>query len=177
MRNIIYYVATSIDGFIAGPDEDISGFISDGSGVKKYLDDLLNFDTVIMGRRTYEFGYKYGVKPGQPAYPHMKHYIFSNTLNFDQPDSKVVVCKPDLQTVKKLKSEDGTDIYLCGGGEFAGWLLDNEQIELLRIKLNPLVLSKGTRLFGNTIKTVQTELIDTNEYENGLQIITYKIKY
>lgn len=78
MKKIIYYVATSIDGFISGLNEDISGFLPDGNGVQKYLDDLKEFKTVIMGRKTYEFGYKYGLKPGSPAYPHMDHYIFSN---------------------------------------------------------------------------------------------------
>jgi dihydrofolate reductase len=57
MRKIIYYVACSLDGFIAGEQEDISGFVSGGNGVDKYLSDLAAFDTVIMGRNTYEFGY------------------------------------------------------------------------------------------------------------------------
>ena len=78
MRNIVYYVAVSLDGFIAGPDGDITGFVAGGSGIDQYLKDLKAFDTVIMGRKTYEFGYKFGLKPGEPAYPHTKHYIFSN---------------------------------------------------------------------------------------------------
>ena len=63
MRNITYYVATSIDGYIEGPDGDISGFVAQGAGVSQYLADLKEFDTVIMGRNTYEFGYAYGLKP------------------------------------------------------------------------------------------------------------------
>ncbi|WP_373518949.1 dihydrofolate reductase family protein [Pricia sp.] len=82
MKRIIYYVATSIDGFIAGPKDDASGFTATGEGVARYLEDLKDFKTVIMGRRTYEFGYKYGLEPGQPAYSHMQHYIFSKTLKF-----------------------------------------------------------------------------------------------
>lgn len=177
MRDIVYYVAASIDGFIAGPQEDISGFTSQGTGVQKYLDDLLSFDTVIMGRKTYEFGYKFGLRPGQPAYPHMKHYIFSTTLRFDQPDSRLLVCKPDVEVIKKLKADKGTAIYLCGGGEFAGWLLDHEQIDVLKVKLNPFIQGEGVRLFGNTKKTVKTQLIDTHLFEKGLQIMTYRIKY
>ena len=80
MPKIIYYVASSLDGFIAGPEDDISDFAAGGSGVDQYLSDLQNFKTVIMGRRTYEFGYQYGLKPGQPAYPHMEHFIFSSSL-------------------------------------------------------------------------------------------------
>ena len=50
----------SLDGFIVGPEDDISGFTADGAGIDHYLEDLKDFDTVIMGRKTYEFGYKFG---------------------------------------------------------------------------------------------------------------------
>ncbi len=76
MKKIVYYVASSLDGYIAGINDDISTFIPDGKGVEKYLSDLQSFKTVIMGLRTYEFGYQFGLQPGQPAYPHMQHYIF-----------------------------------------------------------------------------------------------------
>ncbi|MEJ2066019.1 MAG: hypothetical protein P8X74_22535, partial [Reinekea sp.] len=69
MRKIVYYVASSIDGYISGLNDDVSGFIYEGDGVQKYLNDLGSYDTVIMGKNTYEFGYKHGLKPGQPAYP------------------------------------------------------------------------------------------------------------
>jgi dihydrofolate reductase len=177
MRDIVYYVAASIDGFIAGPQGDISGFTSQGTGVQKYLDDLPSFDTVIMGRKTYEFGYRFGLRPGQAPYPHMRHYIFSTTLRFDQPDSSLVVCKPDVEVIKELKADKGTAIYLCGGGEFAGWLLEHGQIDVLKVKLNPFIQGEGVRLFGNTRKTVKTQLIDTTLFEEGLQIMTYRIKY
>jgi dihydrofolate reductase len=155
MRKIVYYVASSIDGFISGLNDDISGFIGKGNGVEKYLADLANYDTVIMGRNTYEFGYKYGLQPGQPAYPHMKHYIFTNNL----------------------KMHEGADIYLCGGGQFAGWLLDNKKIDTLKLKLNPLILGQGKKLFGNSNSKYKLELLETSDYENGLQIMTYNICY
>ena len=62
-------------------------------------------------------------------------------------------------------------------GEFAGWLLQNEQIDVLKVKLNPFIQGEGVRLFGNTRNTVKTELIEASLYEKGLQIITFKIKY
>ena len=177
MRAITYYVATSLDGFIAGPDGDISGFVQQGEGVDQYLKDLQAFDTVIMGRKTYEFGYAFGLKPGQPAYPHMQHLIFSNTLQFDKPHEQVKVCPPDLDIIRELKAGEGSDIYLCGGGEFAGWLLAHEMIDLLKAKLNPLVLGQGTRLFGNSKKICRLALSEHKHYDGGLQIITYRIDY
>lgn len=177
MRKIIYYVAVSLDGFIAGPNDDISGFTTNGSGVDKYFSDLNEFDTVIMGRNTYEFGYKYGLIPGQPAYPHMEHYIFSNHLHFEKQHKKVKVRKPDLEEIIRLKESKGTDIYLCGGGQFAGWLLDHRQIDLLKLKLNPFIQGEGVPLFGKSCNNYKTRLLDSTPYEDGLQIMTYEIIY
>jgi len=177
MRKIIYYVACSIDGFIAGPNDDISSFVGQGNGVDRYLNDLRAFDTVIMGRNTYEFGYRFGLQPGQPAYPHMKHYIFSTNLVFTEQDPNVHITKIDIGELVKIRTQPGTDIYLCGGGQFAGWLLDNQQIDILKIKLNPLVLGQGVKMFGNSRSSFKTALLDTVTYDNGLQIITYNLIY
>jgi dihydrofolate reductase len=177
MRKIIYYVASSIDGYISGPEDDISGFVQQGSGVEQYLQDLQQFDTVIMGRNTYEFGYKWGIQPGQPAYPHMKHYIFSDTLTFEHPHEQVNVCKMDLNIIQELKAASGTDIYLAGGGMFAGWLLDHQLIDVLKIKLNPLVLGGGIRLFGSSNQSARWLMVESKKFEDGLHIITYLPKY
>lgn len=179
MRKIVYYVASSLDGFIAGPNDDVSNFIYVGSGVDQYLKDLKNFDTVIMGRNTYEFGFKYGAVPGEPspAYPHMKHYIFSNQLAFEKQSPLVEVKNLAIAKIDKLKSEPGTDIYLCGGGRFAGWLLANKKIDILKIKLNPVILGDGVRLFEASTPAYRLELKSTEDFEHGLQILTYDILY
>lgn len=177
MKKIVYYVATSLDGYISGPEGDISGFVAGGNGVAKYLADLKAFETVIMGRKTYEFGYQYGLVPGKPAYPHMQHYLFSDTLSFEDPDEKVIVKKVAIEEVQQIKAQATTDIYLCGGGQFAGWLLEQEQIDVLKLKINPLILGQGVSLFGSSKKQYQLNLLETETYEEGLLINTYEIKY
>lgn len=176
MRKIIYYVAASLDGFISGLNDDVSQFIYEGNGVAKYLEDLKTFDTVIMGRKTYEFGYNHGLKPGQPAYPNMEHYIFSNSLKFETSDKSVHVEKLDLNKIKELKESTGGNIYLCGGGEFAGWLLDNGMIDTLKIKLNPIIIGEGVALFGSSVTKASFKLINTEKYDHGLQIIEFDLK-
>lgn len=178
MNKIVYYVASSIDGFIAGDNGEISGFIVKGKGVEQYLDDLKEYKTVIMGRNTYEFGYKFGLKPGAPAYPHMNHFIFSRHLVLDNADNNVkVIRKFDLEEISKIKDNSKTDVYLCGGGCFAGWLLNNEKIDILKLKINPLILGSGIKLFGESIKSYQLSLFDSVKYDDGLIINSYEIKY
>jgi hypothetical protein len=53
--------------------------------------------------------------------------------------------------------------------------LENHQIDVLKIKLNPLILGRGVKLFGDAQKSFKTELTGTDLYENGLQIMTYNI--
>ncbi len=177
MRKIVYYVASSLDGYIMGLNEDMGQFVSSGTGVLQYINDLKKFDTVIMGRKTYEFGYKFGLVQGQKPYPHMKHYIFSNRLTLKNPSEGLHVCKLELETIFALKKEEGSDIYLCGGGKLAGWLLENQQIDVLKLKLNPVIIGEGTRLFGNSKKAYKTDLINSEAFENGLQIMEFEIIY
>lgn len=172
---IIYYVAVSLDGYIAGVNDDIAAFHGDAA-VQKYLSDLQDFKTVIMGRRTYEIAYRFGMTPGEPAYPHMDHYIFSNTLQFDKPSRQVQIVHRDIDQVHKIKEDAEGDIYLCGGGVFAGWLLQNHLIDVLKIKLNPIVLGSGIPIFSNA-PFVRWRLVDQCSYDDGIQIIEYQPEY
>jgi len=177
MKKIEYYVGTSLDGYISGENEDVSAFVAGGNGIQQYLDDLKSYETVIMGRKTYEFGYKYGLQPGAPAYPHMEHYIFSNSLSFDNPSDQIKIKDIDIDEIEKIRAKSTTDVYLCGGGVFAGWLLENEKIDILKLKVNPMILGSGVKMFGDTKKNYQLALLDTNRYDHDLFINTYEIKY
>lgn len=177
MRKIVYYVASSLDGYISGPNDAIEGFVSGGSGVEQYLRDLQAFDIALMGRNTYEFGYKYGMQPGQAPYPHMEHYIFSTTLQLADPAPNIHIQPLDVAFIQNLKQSPGNDIYLCGGGQFAGWMLDHELIDVLKIKMNPLILGEGVPIFGSSTKVVQPQLTEQTSHDQGLQILTYAMKY
>ncbi|WP_299215753.1 dihydrofolate reductase family protein [uncultured Dokdonia sp.] len=175
MKKIIYYVATSLDGFISGPNNDVSNFVGEGNGVEKYLSDLKQFSTVMMGRKTYEFGYLYGLTPGQPAYPHMEHYIFSDSLHLENAHDLLHIETLNIERIQEIKEQSPTDVYLCGGGEFAGWLLDHGQIDILKLKINPIILGGGVKLFGDSKTNVNMNLQESQVYDNGLQIVTYEL--
>lgn len=174
MRSIVYDVATSLDGYIAGLDDDISMFPAEGAHVEDYLARLRTYDTVIMGRRTYEFGYAYGLEPGKRAYPHMVHHILSRSLTL-QEDAEVSIVRDHwLGAVERLKRSDGGDIYLCGGGQLAGLLLANGLIDQLVFKLAPVVIGAGVRLFGDAASPQGFRLIDTKPYDSGVVLLTYR---
>ena len=175
MRKLVYYVASSLDGYIAAPQDAVDKFVGEGALVEHYQRDLQAFDTTIMGRRTYEFGWQYGLQPGQPAYPYMKHYIFSDSLILDDPHEQVQVIKRDAEVVKQLKAEEGSEIYLCGGGIFAGWLLDEGLIDILKIKLNPILLGEGVPLFGPSKTALSLKQTASQEFEGGVSLRTYEL--
>lgn len=176
MRKLVYHVGATLDGFIAHEDGSAEGFIYEGEHVTDYTQSLQRYDTVLMGKKTYEFGYQYGLQPGQPAYPHMKHYIFSKSLQFDSPasDQVEVIDQNEVAFIQQLKAGEGTSLYLCGGGSFAGFLLEQGLIDELKIKLYPVLFGKGIPLF-KTNKEVKLTLLDSKVYNTDVLLMTYKI--
>jgi dihydrofolate reductase len=81
----------------------------------------------------------------------------------------------ELRHIQDLKSENGSDIYLCGGGIFAGWLLKNQLIDKLRIKFNPILLGGGVRLFDHAETQAKLSFKEVESYGDGLQILNYDI--
>lgn len=147
MQPIIYDVAISIDGFIAGPDGDVSGFAEGGTVVDDYMSRLETYACAIMGRATYEFGYRFGLKPGDNPYPHMDCYVFSQTLEVPASSEVTIVREPMHDYVSALKQRLDGPTYLCGGGAFASSLLEVGLIDTLRLKRAPIILGHGVRLF------------------------------
>lgn len=175
MRSICYDVAVSVNGFIAGPEEDISGFPQEGDHVQAYFKRLESYDAVIMGRRTYEFGYRFGLEPGRRAYPHMHHYIFSRSLEIPDGAEVEVVRDGWIDTVRRLKSSDGGDIYLCGGGTFAGLLLSHGLVDRLRLKVAPVILPGGVALFDQIAEAANPTLTEAVHHESGVAYLAYDL--
>ncbi|MCK8464907.1 dihydrofolate reductase family protein [Aliiroseovarius sp. S1339] len=171
MREIIYDVAVSLDGFIAGPRGDASAFPHEGDHIAPYLDRLAGYGTVIMGRKTYEFGYAFGLEPGARAYPHMDHHIFSTSINL--PDgADVSVVRSDWPAhLENLRAARGKPIYLCGGGQFAGWLVQQGLIDRLILKKSPITLGAGIALFANGPMTTKWLTKSVTPYASGVTLL------
>lgn len=178
-RKLVYYVAATIDHYIAREDETVDGFVMEGPHIADYLNSLRDYDTVLMGKRTYERGYQYGVAPGDPSpvYLGMMHYIFSRTMENYQNERLQVIREDAADFVRQLKQRSGGAIYLCGGGQLAGSLLDQELIDELIIKLHPVAFGRGIALFGNSMKGFGLAMKSANIYPNGVMHLHYTIGY
>lgn len=176
MRKLVYYIATSIDGFIAKEDGSVADFLMEGEHATDFLQQLKQFDTVIMGANTYEFGFQYGLKPGEPAYPGLKHIIVSSHLSFED-SIQVVRWRANVpDRIRDLKQTTGKDIWLCGGGNLAGQLLAANLIDELILKVNPIILGQGIPLFGQVDIMGQLIAKSQKNYTNGVQLLHYKLK-
>ncbi|GAB4492942.1 MAG: dihydrofolate reductase family protein [Saprospiraceae bacterium] len=181
MRKIIYHVATTLDGFIAHNDGSFVGFLPKGDHVADFLDSIKHYGAILMGKNTYEVGYTYGMKPGDPAYADfnadMKNYVFSRSAAFESNNRVQLVRENEIDFIKNLKTEPGKDIWLCGGGALAGSLLHNELIDELWLKLNPVVFGSGITLFGDNKQKIDLVFLNSKTYESGVLLLQYKISY
>ncbi len=174
MRKLIYFVATTLDGFIAHTDHSINGFLNEGDHASEYIESLKNdFDTVIMGRKTYDFGLQYGVTN---PYPWLHQFVFSSSLQVS-PDANVqLVSSNPIEFVEALKLESGKSIYLCGGATFASALMTANLIDEIMVKLNPVVFGTGIGLVPAIPNFVALNLQSAKVYQNGVLLLRYTIK-
>ena len=174
MRKLKYHIATTIDGFIAHTDHTVDGFVAEGEHVTEYLESLHNdYDVVVMGRRTYEFGFQYGVTN---PYPWLKQYVFSRSME-KSPDANVeLVSQNIIDFVRELKRESGKDIYLCGAAELASSLLAEELIDEIILKLNPVLFGSGIPLFSGAVQQTALDLIGSKVYDTGVVLLQYRVK-
>ncbi|WP_369147001.1 dihydrofolate reductase family protein [Streptomyces sp. R44] len=182
MRKLTYYIAATLDGYIAGPDGQYDFFPFEGEEAAAILADFPEtmptptrdplgiadraperFDTVIMGRATYEPGLKLG---WTSPYAHLKQYVVSRTLT--SPDPAVTVVDDPVALVRELKEQDGLDIWLCGGGKLAAALRD--EIDLLIIKRNPIVIGSGIPLFDGPFTPTNFVPVGTRSFDSGFAI-------
>ncbi len=172
-RKVIVYIATSIDGFIAKTDGDIS-FLDTvaGSGEDYGYSDFINsVDTVIMGRKTYDKVLSFGI--GNP-HAAIQSYIITRTER--KSEDNVTFYTGDITAlVNALKSNQGKHIFVDGGAEIVNLLLQHRLIDEIIISIVPVLLGEGIRLFDTNRPPVQMQLVGSTQYASGLVQIHYKL--
>lgn len=191
MQKLKYFVAVTADGFIAHRDGTFDGFVGAGDhmvDINQRFPETIpthwqktlgihpenkEFDTVLMGRKTYEVGVNEGITN---PYGTLEQYIFSRTLTVS-PDPHVTLVRADVAgTVRRLKQRPGKAIWLCGGADLAGQLIAERLIDELVLKVHPVLFGAGIPLFGNFDGRVNMELIESKCYRSGVMLNHYQVQ-
>jgi dihydrofolate reductase len=170
-RQVVVFIAMSLDGYIAGPDDNID-FLSavDRPGEDYgYEEFIKTVDTVVMGRRTYDKVLTFGVE-----FPHRgrKCYVLSRTHNGSNPD--VEFYGGDVSAlVQELRGTPGKDIFVDGGSQVVFEMMNNDLIDRMVISIIPIVLGGGIPLFAAGLRPRGLHLIRSQAFPSGLVQLRY----
>ena len=171
-RQVILYIATSLDGYIAKPNEDLEflSMVEQEGQDYGYANFIKTVDTVIVGRKTYDKVISMGID-----FPHADKdsYIITRspqpnigTIKFYTGNLKMLV--------ERLKSENGKNIFCDGGAEIVNELLKDDLIDEFIISVIPILVGNGTKLFKDGRPEQKLELISVNSFDKGLTQLHYK---
>ncbi|MDP9280361.1 MAG: dihydrofolate reductase family protein [Gemmatimonadota bacterium] len=169
-RQLRYHVAVSLDGFIAGPGGEYDWIVMDPSIDFGAL--FRQFDTAVMGRKTYEVMTAQG---GHGAMPGLDVIVFSRTLpRAVYPGVRITSDDPS-EIVAALKAKPGGDIWLFGGGALFRSLLDAGLVDTVEVAVMPVILGVGIPLLppGASTKLVLTD--QKTLAQSGIVALSYSI--
>ncbi|HBL77621.1 MAG: dihydrofolate reductase [Bacteroidetes bacterium GWF2_42_66] len=176
MRKLSLFIATSLDGYIAKPNDDLSflKLVEKENEDYGYTEFTANIDTIIIGRKTYDYVLR---EIGASHYDNGERDVYVVTRTEKQNVGKIKFYTGDLiDLVHKLKSENGKDIYCDGGAEIVNELLRSDLIDELTISIIPVLIGDGTRLFKDGRPEQQLELVNSKTFDTGLTQLYYKRK-
>ncbi len=172
VREVILYIAMSLDGFIAGNEDDLSfldGYDDYQVPQKAYQDLMNEIDTIIMGRKTYTWLLNH---MDSWPYPDKSTYVISRT-RYENQDS-IFFVNDSISVIRTLQSRQGKHIWLVGGAEIIDLLMKENLIDQYIITLIPKILGSGIPLFKHH-QDVKLNLIDI-KYEKDLVMMSYRPK-
>lgn len=191
MRKLVVLSFITLDGVMqapGGPEEDPTGGFKHGGWVAGYFDDFLGkvmakqmskpFD-LLLGRKTYEIfaaHWPYVKTNGDPiaaGINNAKKYVASKTLiTLDWSNSELI--RGDIaKEVKKLKEQDGPVIQVHGSGSLIQTLLKHDLVDELWLKIFPITLGRGKRLFAEGTIPVGFKLLESEISPSGVIVATY----
>jgi dihydrofolate reductase len=174
MRKVIFGGANSLDNYLARPDDAVDWLLWGEEAAAVMADYWKTFDTIVMGRKTYEVA----VRSGQGgSLPGMTTYVFSRTLPPGSRDGVQFVSDDPGEFVRRLKASPGKDICVMGGGELAKSLFEaGGVIDEIGFNIHPVLLGRGIPLFPPMNRQVNLELLECRPFKNGCVLVRYRVK-
>ncbi len=163
MRKITYGCAVSLDGYIAGPNGEVDWLMWCDEAAEVTSGFWANVDAILMGRKTWEFAVAAG--QGGESSPQIATYVFSRTLS-EAPGATLVVGDA-VDFVRELKSQDGREICLMGGGELASALIGAGLVDEIGLNIHPVILGDGIPMFTASARLAKLVLTESRKFPNG----------
>lgn len=158
MRNLVLYIATSLDGYIAKENHSLEWlFKSEGEGDNGYTEFYETIDTVLIGRKTYE--QILILDDGNFPYKDEKCYVFSKSIS--GKNQHVDFVNADIVSfTNELKKQKGKDIWIVGGGDLLQGFLKENLVDEIIITIAPTIIGKGIPLFQEVDIEIDYSLVD-----------------
>ncbi len=178
MRKLVYSLTNSLDNFIARADGGADWILMDDEDMSEFPKFLASFDTVLVGRKTYDVAWAQAHETGQETsgFMGMKTYVFSRTLKEAANPGVSIVSDNAGDFVRSLKNESGKDIWLMGGGILAASLLRERLVDEIGVAIQPVLLGSGIPLFPDLGLQVDLQLIECKTCQNGIVSVSYRVK-
>ena len=174
MRKVVFGGANSLDNYFARKDDAVDWLMWSDEVGKIMADYFKTFDTIVMGRRTYEVAVASG--HGGGTYGGMKTYVFSRTLKPRSTKNLEITDADVAEVVGRLKQAAGKDICIMGGGLLAKSLFEADLIDEIGFNIHPVLLGSGIPLFYEMNHQIDLDLIDCTVLKNGCVRVTYRVK-
>lgn len=187
VRKLRLQVHMSVDGCIAGPNNEMDWLIWD-NGYLKYIDNITeSVDTIIMGRKMVDgfipFWTEVASKPDNPMYKIAKKMVeipkvvFTKTLKKSDWQNTDIATGDLRDEIAKLKNQDTRgDIIVYGGISFDSSLIKEKLIDEFYLFINPIVLGSGKTIFKDTAEIQELSLIESKVFDCGLVLLHYEVK-
>ena len=173
MRKVVFGGANSLDNYFARKDGAVDWLMWSDEVGKIMADYFKNFDTIVMGRRTYDGALRMGHSGATPG---MKTFVFSRTLKPRKTKNLEITSEDVVEFVARIKQEEGKDICIMGGGLLAKPLFEANLIDEIGFNIHPVLLGSGIPLFHEMNHQIDLELIDCKTLKTGCVVVTYKVK-
>jgi dihydrofolate reductase len=185
MGRIVISENVSLDGVVQDPAGDEGfrlggwvGLIKDRPGANKLaLDEVLGAEALLLGRRSYEwFAARWPSRSGELAdrLNSMPKYVVSSTLEDPDWNNSTVLKSDAVDEVSKLKQELNGEIVVVASFQLLRMLMEHDLVDELRLKIYPVVLGAGERLFGETSDKKPMRLVDTKTIDGDVAYLSYE---
>jgi dihydrofolate reductase len=161
----------SLDGYISGPRGEIDWIVADPA--MEFGAVFAQFDTFLMGRRTFELT----LQPGSPPFPPgSKVFVASRTLRPADHPTVTVLREVSAASLGRVRAVAGRDVWLFGGGELFGSLLGQSLVDAVEVAIMPVLLGGGVPMAVHPAKSTRLRLTAHRIYDSGIVTLEYAVE-